>query len=105
MTNKLIKKKLRQGLFSDTLLNMAADRIEELERQQLEWIDVNERLPEEPGWYLTFSPYENKQGGFIGTDSFRIKFDGMYFKNTFETFRKVTHWMPLPKPPENDCKE
>lgn len=73
-----------------------------LERDR--WISVEERLPEENGYYLVkvCSPhipvraYEYKPdrewGGF---DTLWKGYDGSY---VFDHF--VTHWMPLPEPPK-----
>lgn len=53
-----------------------------------EWIDVNERLPDISGNFLTFNGYGqsiqlwNKNG----------------WLNLYAALR-ITHWMPLPKPP------
>jgi Protein of unknown function (DUF551) len=54
------------------------------------WISVDDKLPEKPGWYLAVH--------YVMTDNTYVRrswFDGEWFK-----MNKVTHWRPLPKPPE-----
>ena len=64
-----------------------------------EWISVKERLPEKPGEYLVaYQPcyWDNVQPEFrVGIDSFRGK--TAWAKKKYQC---VTHWMPLPEPPE-----
>ena len=45
MPTEWIVKKLRQGMFSDTLLQMAADKIEELEAKIAE-LQANKQKPQ-----------------------------------------------------------
>ncbi len=74
-----------------------------------EWFSVKDRLPEKPGRYLVsylrisnenitkkvvdtlkwenYGPHLNPKSRWHGTDRIRGKY--------------ITHWMPLPKPPEN----
>ncbi len=70
------------------------------------WISVEERLPEENGFYLVKveSPhipvraYEYKPDmGWDGNDRLWKGYDGSY---VFDHF--VTHWMPLPEPPKEE---
>ncbi len=77
----------------------------------MEWIDVDKRLPEYGGIVLIYSSRfrDAKEAGitrYVGTGYLdRLDEDGYYWarletrgrvpKQTF-----VTHWMPLPKPPE-----
>ena len=59
----------------------------------MEWISVKDRLPENEKWVTVGN---NKFGVFIG----------QYFSSLGEfackdiLIEKVTHWMPLPKPPK-----
>ena len=56
-----------------------------------EWIDVNERLPNRNGRYLTHCD-------FNGDSLVTI----LWFEKYNECFdEEVTHWMPLPEPPMN----
>ena len=64
-------------------------------RENLTWIPVTERLPEERGFVLGFSV--DKIVGEMHWDSD----DGFYWAGSDEDAEPVavTHWMPLPKPP------
>lgn len=93
------------------IINEAADAIEELSReyesiaaslnesvelvrklQQPRWIPVSERLPEDSGDYLVHDSCGNIFQNFFGTVVKRWSArDGM-----------ITHWMPLPDPPEEE---
>lgn len=64
----------------------------------MEWISVNERLPEDgpvlvyvsencPSIYIDY--YGKMEGGYHG------------FGHEFLMETKVTHWMPLPEPPKD----
>lgn len=65
-----------------------------------EWISVNDRLPEDSGYYLVV--YRDKYNGSIS-----IAFD-MYVKCgagewwASEFTHNITHWMPLPQPPKGE---
>jgi hypothetical protein len=87
---------------SDELHRMEIDELQaeiaKLEAQlaEREWISVEDRLPREQGEYIvhrgfaepTFSDFFN--GEWI--EVYRGQCCG-------ETFTDVTHWMPLPEPP------
>lgn len=96
----------------DEVVLEAADAIEELSRkyksiaaslnesvelvrklQQPRWIPVSERLPEDSGDYLVHDSCGNIFQNFFGTVVKRWSArDGM-----------ITHWMPLPDPPEEEA--
>ena len=64
------------------------------------WISVNDRLPEPFETVLVQMPLENPLPtvgwGFI-------KGDGEWYCNHFNRDKdEVTHWMPLPEPPEEE---
>ena len=64
------------------------------------WIPVSERLPEESGSYLVvYHPcfWDDVEWSkrCVGIDTFRGKTTWAKKK-----FQRVTHWMPLPEPPE-----
>ena len=78
------------------------------------WISVDDRLPEKDGYYLVFlqpqygdpfllvSYYCWEDADYlIGvTDPYTIyTFTNAYDEET-DVSKDVTHWMPLPKPPE-----
>ena len=60
-----------------------------------EWISVEERLPEAEGWYLTFN--EASPSGFSNVDKWM---PGRWIIAESNMVH-VTHWMPLPEPPND----
>ena len=58
-------------------------------REQVRWIPVSERLPEKDGAYIGWDG--TLYVGFTWDERFSVM-----FPNT------VTHWMPLPLPPEGE---
>lgn len=65
-----------------------------------EWISVKERLPE-GGYLLLAVRYPTASETILGScdsDGNFIDEDGYYFGHQRNGI--VTHWMPLPKPPE-----
>ena len=68
--------------------------------QANKWISANERLPESKMNYIVryIHSYSDDDGYYaIGV----VFYDGQGF-NLFDRAYKVTHWMPLPKPPKED---
>ena len=86
------------------LMKQAADAIEELSKPK--WIPVTERLPIGRREYLCicvfdesnmpfynvlmFHPEQNAENGYV---------TGPHFSHEGVEGMRVTHWMPLPKPP------
>ena len=63
-----------------------------------EWVSVEEVLPEQEGSYLVAT-----ESGAVTTARFYIGTgfpDGYYRKAHWQRNRVVTHWMPLPAPPD-----
>lgn len=63
----------------------------------MEWISVNDRLPEE--FYAGFSDWvlaTSKMGSMVVS---RYDYEGSYWITSMG--RNITHWMPLPEPPKN----
>lgn len=60
-----------------------------------EWISVKDRLPESDGHYLCTDGNEIQIMAYFG--EYKGSYDwSSYMSNTID----VTHWMPLPKAPE-----
>lgn len=59
-----------------------------------DWIPVTERLPEDARDVLTYSRYKTFEGGSIDVMSYYPR------AKRWELDEEVTHWMPLPQPPE-----
>ena len=68
-----------------------------------EWISVNDRLPDEPFslvcWEKLKTGEQEMQIGNISEYTPKSFFEGVKGLNETE-FKKITHWMPLPEPPE-----
>ena len=94
------------------MMRDAADAIEELQKRLCEsipkgdaeiiisevakprWISVKERLPEPYSWVLGF--------GFGETElPIEVFYDGSEWKDSVLGGWYITHWMPLPEPPED----
>ena len=64
------------------------------------WIPVTERLPERNGFYLCL--YKHKHPGGVAMDE-GLSIVQMYKgKWNLNDIYAVTHWMPLPEPPQAD---
>ena len=73
----------------------------------MNWIDVNEKLPEvvidgvyRSSWVLVSYNFDGRQ--YVGEAKF-VKVNPPCWKNVFGDKmldNKVTHWMPLPQPPK-----
>ena len=77
-----------------------------------EWISVTERLPEQPpnrvdeqgrSWStqdIDCIVYDGKIV-FAAHYSFQNKF--FWYSDTLHPLKNITHWMPMPEPPEDDA--
>lgn len=79
---------------------------------EVKWIDVNERLPERDGENVLCYVRNSSTGGetcVVGGVRQRKHWFLQACNVGIATFPnrywEVTHWMPLPEPPENDFKE
>lgn len=85
---------------------IAIDALELLKKQ--EWISVKERLPPDDQMVIGYTPVDGYM--FVGFHkmykySWREKLVGEWFiitamRSTRSMTKRVTHWMPLPEPPE-----
>jgi len=78
-----------------SVMQDAADAIEELLATVPTWISVEERLPEDEQWLLVWG-----HGQKIPTMMFRES--GAWIDDQFEFHTTITHWMPLPAPPKGE---
>ena len=62
------------------------------------WISVKDRLPEKNGRYLV---YEN--GEVYSAEYEKNRPDSEWTDDYEGYFMKVSHWMPLPEPPEEEA--
>ena len=76
-----------------------------------EWISVEDRLPEDRGHYLVMLETDGNIGFEVHEHLIRIIYFGStgwrlpqhYPKWIHEALKQeVTHWMPLPEPPEEE---
>jgi hypothetical protein len=67
----------------------------------MEWISVNDRLPEEDEDVLVMTAEGKFASGGMHVAS--LDEDGVWYPSHGDgwEFPDVTHWMPLPKPPES----
>ena len=66
-------------------------------REQLRWRDVGEELPDQIDEYLIASVYEDA-GDYVTSGYFS---GGGWVNDEGLTHYAVTHWMPLPIPPQD----
>ncbi len=60
------------------------------------WISVKERLPEDDGYYLTFTTEHT-------CEVYRYDGDGEWVTDYDDTANHdITHWQPLPEPPKEE---
>ncbi len=62
------------------------------------WISVKDRLPKSRDWYLTYT------NGFIAIlffDGVEVGGEKIYWLESGDWEGNVTHWAPLPAPPED----
>lgn len=72
-------------------------------RKQSEWISVDERLPEESGYYLTYNAFGNRTILPYSTRHKRFNCWDCLKKNRVDDYSiNVTHWMPLPEVPKGE---
>ena len=65
----------------------------------MNWISVEDRLPEETGNYLVYG--KPGQIGYIAWAFFDASEQQWCDFNKWEYFKGVTHWQPLPEPPQD----
>ena len=112
-------KRYEAVLLNDTV-NAVIDSEPTITQPSGEWISVKDRLPDKPGHYLVCTSINYWHGGCmdkneehkyhdsgtpIGYDGTMMSVLDCYYDITGDwnrVFNKhVTHWMPLPEPPED----
>lgn len=112
-------KRYEAVLLNDTV-NAVIDSEPTITQPSGEWISVKDRLPDKPGHYLVCTSINYWHGGCmdkneehkyhdsgtpIGYDGTTMSVLDCYYDITGDwnrVFNKhVTHWMPLPEPPED----
>ena len=79
------------GLLKRRIIELMEPTEYELARR---WIPVSERLPEPHGHVLGWQPdFARPAEVWIGSS-------GQWLGGDFEPAGHITHWMPLPEPPE-----
>ena len=69
--------------------------IDELPVTELQgWIPVTERLPENDDPVLVYFTWKTFPGGAVAVSAYHPR------AQRWETDWNITHWMPLPQPPE-----
>ena len=81
---------------SKALLEDAMAYIRQLEARVPRWIPVEERMPEEGKNVLIFVKCMNN----LWHTEVDWRIGGCWFNNAETDWNKITHWMPLPEPPE-----
>lgn len=72
------------------------------EVQQMRWIPVEDRLPEQENTQVLMTDGECH---YISSRNNMVRFldcEGIFIPGKAEAGVKVTHWLPLPKPPKED---
>lgn len=65
------------------------------------WIPVSERLPDKNGWYMVYT----KNKGDIARRTNKAQFYYQSWHGNGGRWDNVTHWMPLPEPPQEEDNE
>lgn len=89
---------IRAGIVYQFTEDLAADAlayIQQLEAQVPQWISVEERLPSISGKYIVCT-----EKGSVYSTGFRVYGESGHFQTDINTH--ITHWMPLPVPPEEE---
>jgi hypothetical protein len=61
------------------------------------WISIKDELPDKTGWYLIFAESEQPGKPFINM----AFFNGKKFIGLVDVWlNAISHWMPLPGPPD-----
>ena len=90
----------------EDLITVLTASNEVIAKSKPKWIPVTERLPEKEA--IAFNALKGSYGygeyliGFVGEAKDIESDTGFLCENDLEILTSVTHWMPLPQPPESD---
>lgn len=95
--------KTREGdtVIVKSLVDTIAELTKELEALKNQWISVEDRLPDEDGRYMCY--VKKLERGDLDVYMRLLFLDGKWpwiENKDRDIYNKVTHWMPLPEPPE-----
>lgn len=96
--SKELHEKLRAGYCGINYVQCLLDEIDRLNAER-RWIPVSERLPEDNIEVLIFDGTDI----FLACHQSRVpqwSGDGAYYHGGW--YYMITHWMPLPEPPESE---
>lgn len=86
------------------------EKVSQLEAAQPKWISVEDRLPEDNLNVLVYAIGDN-ENSVIAMTGYTHKMYGYNIEGWRSPWQyffyeyKITHWMPLPEPPKEDCNE
>ena len=88
--------------FTEQFIEMVPEIVALIEKElgaNRHWISVDDRLPEKPMRCLIFA------GGSITEAIYRQSESGFFVDGADDVPRAVTHWMPLPQPPQDGLEK
>lgn len=74
-----------------------------IQETQSKWIDINERFPEAGVFVLVTFPMDMEYSLCIGINIYS-EVHGWELKTTDAYAAGITHWMPLPLPPQGNIR-
>jgi len=100
---------LENGLekFEDIDMETMVSALAWLKASDSKWISVADRLPPDNRMVIGFTPVDGYMFiGFYSTSFYAIDDGGHWYiitsmRSTKHMKKRVSHWMPLPEPPEN----
>ncbi|MBR6875452.1 MAG: DUF551 domain-containing protein [Bacteroidales bacterium] len=86
---------------SNQFRDMIVSELETLERGSFSgWIDAGERQPDATGFYLAWHNNPHFGRPFCGITAFDTEKGSWWSYVADQPVKHITHWMPLPEPPE-----
>jgi hypothetical protein len=71
----------------------------------MKWISVKERLPEEDQQVLVYSEDYPMEVMWFRNNKFNEYYEDLDIKKDYNfEIEEVTHWMPIPEPPKDQCE-